>query len=133
LEPQDSLAQAVSGLKHRWELRSVLHVSLVGHASRSTNPVPVNEDNLKTGVGTYKAMCARCHGTPEGKTSIYGEGTLQDWYLEAAIGIEPMNKGFAVLDSLFSEVLLCAFSCAFIGRFNIPTVRVFTWIWISVA
>ena len=34
---------------------------------------------------------------------------------------------------MFSEVLLCALTCAFIGRFNIPTVRVFTWIWISVA
>ena len=53
--------------------------------------------------------------------------------LEAAIEIEPMNKRFAVLESLFSEVLLCALTCAFIGRFNIPTVRVFTWIWITVA
>jgi hypothetical protein len=53
--------------------------------------------------------------------------------MEAAIGIEPMNKGFAVLESLFSEVPLCALTCAFIGRFNIPTVRVFSWIWISVA
>jgi hypothetical protein len=51
--------------------------------------------------------------------------------LEAAIGIEPMNKGFVILESLFSEVLLCALTCAFIGRFNIPTVRVFR-IWISV-
>jgi hypothetical protein len=53
--------------------------------------------------------------------------------MEAAIGIEPMNKGFAVLESLFSEVLRCALTCAFIGPFNIPTVQVFTWIWISIA
>jgi mono/diheme cytochrome c family protein len=51
----------------------VLHASIVRHASGETSPVPLNEDNLKTGVDTYKAMCARCHSTPEGKASTYGQ------------------------------------------------------------
>jgi len=52
---------------------AVLHASIVRHASGETNPVALNEDNLKAGVDTYKAMCARCHSTPEGKASIYGQ------------------------------------------------------------
>ena len=52
---------------------AVLHASIVRHASAATNPVPLNEHNLKAGVETYKAMCARCHSTPEGKTSVYGQ------------------------------------------------------------
>jgi mono/diheme cytochrome c family protein len=52
---------------------AVLHASVVRHASRDTNPVSLNEENLKAGVETYKAMCARCHSTLEGNASIYGQ------------------------------------------------------------
>src|SRR6266567_4394293 len=52
---------------------AVLHASISRHAPRETNPVLLNEDNLKAAVDTYKAMCARCHSTPEGKASIYGQ------------------------------------------------------------
>ena len=52
---------------------AVLHASIVRHASGETNPVPLNEDNLKSGIDTYKAMCARCHSSPEGKASVYGQ------------------------------------------------------------
>src|SRR4051794_17817455 len=51
----------------------VLHASIVRHASGETNPVSLDEDNLKAGVDTYKAMCARCHSTPEGEASAYGQ------------------------------------------------------------
>jgi mono/diheme cytochrome c family protein len=51
----------------------VLHASIVRHASGETNPVALNEDNLKAGVDTYKAMCARCHSTPDGEASVYGQ------------------------------------------------------------
>ena len=51
----------------------VLHASIVRQASAEPNPVSLNEDNLKAGVDTYKAMCARCHSTPEGKASVYGQ------------------------------------------------------------
>jgi hypothetical protein len=53
--------------------------------------------------------------------------------LEAAIGIEPMNKGFAVLVGLFFKVLGCALTFVLICPFNTWTVRMFTWIWASVA
>lgn len=52
---------------------AVLHASIVRHASGDTNPVSVSEESLKTGVSTYKAMCARCHSTPGGNPSIYGQ------------------------------------------------------------
>lgn len=64
------------GTHSRLEARimpAVLHASIVRHASGETNPVPLNEDNLKAGVDTYKAMCARCHSTPEGEASVYGQ------------------------------------------------------------
>jgi mono/diheme cytochrome c family protein len=51
----------------------VLHASIVRHASADTNPISVNEENLKAGVSTYKAMCARCHSTPAGNPSEYGQ------------------------------------------------------------
>jgi mono/diheme cytochrome c family protein len=51
----------------------VLRASIVRYASGESNPVSLNEDNLKAGVDTYKTMCARCHSTPEGAASLFGE------------------------------------------------------------
>jgi mono/diheme cytochrome c family protein len=51
----------------------VLHASIARHASKDTNTVSVNEENLKAAVSTYKEMCARCHSTPEGSPSVYGQ------------------------------------------------------------
>jgi mono/diheme cytochrome c family protein len=51
----------------------VLHASIARHASEETNPIPLSEDNLRSGVATYKAMCARCHSTPQGNPSVYGQ------------------------------------------------------------
>ena len=67
---------SADGAHSRLEARimpTVLHASIVRHTSGETNPVSLNEDNLKAGVDTYKAMCVRCHSTPEGKPSIYGQ------------------------------------------------------------
>jgi hypothetical protein len=46
--------------------------------------------------------------------------------MEAAIGIEPMNKGFAVLKGLFSLVLEGAVTCVSIDDSDISNVRLFT-------
>ena len=54
-------------------MRAVLHASIARRASQESNPVPLNEDNLKAGVDTYKTMCARCHSSPEGQASVYGQ------------------------------------------------------------
>jgi mono/diheme cytochrome c family protein len=51
----------------------VLRASIARHASGDTNPLAVNEENLKTAVSTYKATCALCHGTPRGNPSVYGQ------------------------------------------------------------
>ena len=51
----------------------VLHASIVRHASGDTNPIPVSDENLKGGLRTYKEMCARCHSTPGGNPSVYGQ------------------------------------------------------------
>ena len=51
----------------------VLHAAIARHASGETNPVSLSEDNLKSGAATYKAMCARCHSTPQGNPSVYGQ------------------------------------------------------------
>ena len=66
---------SADGTHSRLEARimpAVLHASIVRHASEETNPFPLNEDTLKAGVDTYKAMCARCHSTPDGDASVYG-------------------------------------------------------------
>ena len=52
---------------------AVLHASIVRHALGETNPLPLNEATLKAGIDTYKAMCARCHSTPGGNPSVYGQ------------------------------------------------------------
>ena len=67
---------SADGTHSRLEARimpMVLHASIVRHASVEANPVPLDEDNLKAGVDTYKAMCARCHSTPASGPSVYGE------------------------------------------------------------
>ena len=52
---------------------AVLHASISRHAPRETNPLALSEDNLKAGVDTYNAMCSRCHSTPGGNPSVYGQ------------------------------------------------------------
>lgn len=67
---------SADGTHSRLEARimpAVLHASIVRHESGDTNPASLNEENLKAGVETYKTMCARCHSTPEGDASIYGQ------------------------------------------------------------
>jgi len=67
---------SADGAHSRLEARimpAVLHAAIVRKASGETNPIPLNEDNLKAGIDTYKAMCARCHSTPGGNPSIYGQ------------------------------------------------------------
>jgi len=67
---------SADGTHSRLEARimpAVLHASIVHHASGETNPASLNEDNLKAAVDTYKTMCARCHSTPEGEQSVYGQ------------------------------------------------------------
>jgi len=44
--------------------------------------------------------------------------------LEAAIGIEPMNKGFAVLAKLFAHVQPCFLVSVFVGVFGISSLFV---------
>lgn len=51
----------------------VLHAAIARQASGEANPVSLSEDNLKSGAATYKAMCARCHSTPQGNPSVYGQ------------------------------------------------------------
>jgi len=51
----------------------VLHASVARRAPGEKNPVSLDEDNLKAGVNIYKAMCARCHSTPAGGASVYGQ------------------------------------------------------------
>ena len=51
----------------------VLHASVARHAQGDANPILVNEENLKAGASTYKVMCARCHSTPGGNPSVYGQ------------------------------------------------------------
>lgn len=51
----------------------VLHASINRHAAAATNPLAINEENLKAGASTYKDMCARCHSTPGNEPSAYGQ------------------------------------------------------------
>src|SRR5260221_13261276 len=52
---------------------AVLHASIVRHASGETNPVPLNEDNLKAGINTYQRMCGRGHRAEGGNPRPYGQ------------------------------------------------------------
>ena len=50
-----------------------LHASIVRHSPADKNPLALNEENLKAGVSTYKAMCARCHSTLGNNPGVYGQ------------------------------------------------------------
>jgi hypothetical protein len=43
--------------------------------------------------------------------------------LEAAIGIEPMNKGFAETDYVFAQVLICSLAPIVIGVSDVSCLR----------
>ena len=67
-----------------------------------------------TCLGRKESRCAGGHVT----VGAFG------FYLEAAIGIEPMNKGFAVLAKLFAQVQPCFRVSIFIRVFIISSSRV---------
>jgi hypothetical protein len=50
--------------------------------------------------------------------------TKTDRVKSVSIGIEPMNKGFAVLAKLFAQVQACFLVSVFIGVFGISSLRV---------
>ena len=67
---------SADGIHSRLEARVmpwVLHSAIGRHAPQATNPVTLSEENLKSGASTYKAMCTRCHSTPQGNPSVYGQ------------------------------------------------------------
>jgi mono/diheme cytochrome c family protein len=58
-----------------WEkslAESAVDASVARHASPEPNPLPVTDDNLKTGAEIYRAECARCHGQAKGRNSAFG-------------------------------------------------------------
>jgi hypothetical protein len=51
-------------------------------------------------------------------------GSRRGRLLEAAIGIEPMNKGFAVSAKLFAPVPICSLALIFIDVLHVSNSRV---------
>ena len=51
----------------------VLHSAIARHAPGDRNPLALSEENLRAGASTYKEMCVRCHSTPQGNPSVYGQ------------------------------------------------------------
>jgi mono/diheme cytochrome c family protein len=51
----------------------VLHASIARHAGAVTNPLAINEENLKAAASTYNDMCARCHSRPGDNPNAYGQ------------------------------------------------------------
>jgi hypothetical protein len=49
--------------------------------------------------------------------------------LEAAIGIELINKGFAVKPDVFAQVPRCSLVLIFVGACDIFSLRLITYIW----
>ena len=43
-------------------LGAVLHAAVAHHATNRNNPLPASNDILMAGAGTYREMCAHCHG-----------------------------------------------------------------------
>jgi mono/diheme cytochrome c family protein len=43
-------------------LGAVLHAAVAHHATKTNNPLPASNDILMAGAGTYREMCAHCHG-----------------------------------------------------------------------
>jgi cytochrome c553 len=43
-------------------LGAVLHAAVARHATNGSTSLPVSNDILMSGAGTYRAMCAQCHG-----------------------------------------------------------------------
>jgi hypothetical protein len=63
------------------------------------------------------------------RTGLYQRSLDGIDLLEAAIGIEPMNKGFADSAKLYAQVTSCSLVGIFIGSFVIWSLLAFTQIW----
>ncbi|MGH9683385.1 MAG: c-type cytochrome [Candidatus Acidiferrales bacterium] len=63
--------QRPSALETKVAMKAV-DASTDRHASKASNPIPVNEENLVAGAKLYLNNCAACHGVPSNPYSEFG-------------------------------------------------------------
>jgi mono/diheme cytochrome c family protein len=61
----------------RWAAHKSLDAAIEREATKTPNPVALNDGNLVAGVKLYAANCAVCHGAADGSASNIAKGLYQ--------------------------------------------------------
>src|SRR5258708_5369846 len=70
-------ADAKPGPLERWMANTSLEASIQREAPQGPVTMPVNEENLVTGVKLYAVNCAVCHGASDAQPSNIAVGLFQ--------------------------------------------------------
>ncbi|HEX4013373.1 MAG TPA: cytochrome c [Candidatus Cybelea sp.] len=77
----------------RWMARTSLHAALAREAPKTSNPVPLSDENLLAGIKLYAANCAVCHGAADAQPSTIAQGLYQKPPQLAKDGVEDDPDG----------------------------------------
>ncbi|MFI5362505.1 MAG: c-type cytochrome [Elusimicrobiota bacterium] len=61
----------------RWAAHKSLNAAISREATKTPNPVALNDENLTAGVKLYAANCAVCHGAADSAASNIAKGLYQ--------------------------------------------------------
>jgi thiosulfate dehydrogenase len=77
----------------RWAARKSLNATVQREADAKTNPLAVDDSNLKAGIKLYGSNCAVCHGASDGKGSNIALGLYQHAPQLGKHGVEDDAEG----------------------------------------
>lgn len=77
----------------RWAAHKSLSASIAREASKTADPLAIDDENLIAGVRLYAANCAACHGTSDGAASNIAKGLYQHAPQFARHGVTDDEEG----------------------------------------
>jgi thiosulfate dehydrogenase len=77
----------------RWMAKTSLRATMGRESHELSNPLPLNDESLASGIALYVAHCQVCHGGPDGSPSLVARGLSPEAPQLARHGVEDDPEG----------------------------------------